>query len=279
MPVLSTTSAYLQLTRPVNCVIAFASVLVGAFVAGAAIVGRSAVLAGLSGLCLCAGANVINDCYDIAIDRLNKPGRPLAAGRITRHAAALYGALLNVIGIGLGWVLGPPAFGVALGMAVVSIAYSAVLKKRVVVGNLAVSAVSSLLFIYGGLTGQRLILAIVPMGFAFLFHLGREVLKDIEDAAGDAAGRAVTVPVRYGTTAALAIITGVFAALILATFLPALMGWYGRTYFVLVAVVDLVLLYVVRSMWRDSGPANAGRLSRILKANMVVGLMAVCAGT
>lgn len=278
MSIASTASAYVQLTRPVNCGIAFASVLVGAFVARGAISGRSAILAGLSECCLCAGANVINDCYDIAIDRLNKPTRPLVTGRATRRIAFLYGILLHLVGVGLGAALGWPALSVALFTALVATAYSAFLKHTVALGNLAVSAVAALAFIYGGLTGMRPILAAVPAVFAFLFHFGREVLKDIEDAAGDAAGLTATVPIRYGTKAALTVITGVFAVLVLATILPALIGWYGRAYLVLVAVVDLVLLYVVCSMWRDVGPSNAGRLSRILKANMVIGLMAICAG-
>ncbi|MBI4553386.1 MAG: geranylgeranylglycerol-phosphate geranylgeranyltransferase [Candidatus Latescibacteria bacterium] len=271
-------SAYLQLTRPVNCAIAFASVLVGAFVAGAEVAGRLALIAGLSEFCLCAGANVINDCYDMARDRLNKPARPLVTGRATRQAAIVYAVLLSVMGVGLGVTLGLAPSGVALFTALAALAYSAVLKKMAFVGNVTVSAVSSLAFVYGGLTGPRPLLSIVPAGFAFLFHLGREVLKDIEDAAGDAASRVTTVPVRYGTTTAVGVITGVFAALILSTLLPVMAGWYGRTYLALVILVDLILLYVVRSMWRDAGPANAGRLSRILKANMVLGLIALCAG-
>lgn len=271
-------SAYLQLTRPANCTIAFASVLVGAFVAGAEVAGRLALIAGLSEFCLCAGANVINDCYDMARDRLNKPARPLVTGRATRQAAIVYAVLLSVMGVGLGVTLGLAPSGVALFTALAALAYSAVLKKMAFVGNVTVSAVSSLAFVYGGLTGPRPLLSIVPAGFAFLFHLGREVLKDIEDAAGDAASRVTTVPVRYGTTTAVGVITGVFAALILSTLLPVMAGWYGRTYLALVILVDLILLYVVRSMWRDAGPANAGRLSRILKANMVLGLIALCAG-
>ena len=68
------------------------------------------------------------------------------------------------------------------------------------------------------------------------------------------------------------------AVLIPATILPYLEGWYGVRYLALVIPVDLVILYVLWSIWRDARPVNAGRLSRILKTDMVIGLIAICLG-
>ncbi len=43
----------------------------------------------------------------------------------------------------------------------------------------------------------------MPAIFAFLINVAREVIKDIEDMEGDRKGKAMTLPVRYGTTPAL----------------------------------------------------------------------------
>jgi geranylgeranylglycerol-phosphate geranylgeranyltransferase len=147
-----------------------------------------------------------------------------------------------------------------------------------VAGNATVSGVAATAFLYGGLLGPRPFLALIPVGFAFLFHFGREIIKDMEDAAGDRAGRVRSIPLEYGVPGARIMITAAFLALIVLTLVPAYAGWYGLPYAGLVVPVDLVLLYVLRALWRDASPPSAGRLSRILKADMVLGLAALCLG-
>lgn len=278
MSSLSSTYACFRLTRPVNGVIAAASVLVGVFVAGGDITEPGAILAGLSGWLLCAGANVLNDCCDIEIDRQNKPMRPLVTGGVSRGGAMGLAVLLNMAGIGIGVAVGPYHAGIAVFAVLGTTLYNVGLKRHVVVGNIMASGVASLAFIYGGLLGPRPMLALIPTVFAFFFHLGREILKDIEDMTGDLAGHVRSVPVRYGVRQAQMTVTAAFAILIPVTVLPYFTAWYGPGYLALVTLVDLIILYVLWSMWRDTRPVNAGRLSRILKTDMVIGLIAICLG-
>lgn len=278
MSVLSPASACLALSRPANCGIACASVLVGVFIAGGDIASRPAILAALSGWSLCAGANALNDWCDVEIDRRNKPGRPLASGAITRASAMGFAALMSLAGVGLGAMVGPYHLGLALFAGLGAALYNVRLKRRALIGNLTASGVASLAFFYGGLLGPHPLLALIPTGFAFFFHFGREIIKDIEDVAGDAFGRVSSIPLRYGVAAARVMATVTFMALILTTVLPYATGWYGAGYLALAGVVDLTVVYVLWSMWRDASPENAGRLSRILKADMIIGLIALCLG-
>jgi hypothetical protein len=47
---------------------------------------------------------------------------------------------------------------------------------------------------------------------------------------------------------------------------------------VVIPGVDLVLAYVIWSMWRDHSRSNLHRLSNILKVDMLLGLAAIYAG-
>ena len=79
---MKTITGYIQLTRPVNLLIALLSIFIGGFVTGTIHPLLKLLLASFSGMLVAAGANSINDYYDLEIDRINKPKRPLPSGLI-----------------------------------------------------------------------------------------------------------------------------------------------------------------------------------------------------
>ena len=89
---------YITLIRPVNFLITAASIYVSCLLAG----GTGAqfiamIFASLGGACIGAGGMVINDYFDIDIDRINKPERPLPSGRVTKFdALMLYGGISGI---------------------------------------------------------------------------------------------------------------------------------------------------------------------------------------
>jgi 4-hydroxybenzoate polyprenyltransferase len=135
--------------------------------------------------------------------------------------------------------------------------------------------VCGLAFIYGGLAGRDFRLSLIPAGFAFLFHLGREILKDIEDLKGDVSSGAKTLPVVSGINISLLLVTIVFSGLIFLTLIPYYLKIFPVLYLIIVLFVDLLLLYVTVSMWRDQSKKNLGVLSGILKLGMILGLVAI----
>jgi hypothetical protein len=64
-----------------------------------------------------------------------------------------------------------------------------------------------------------------------------------------------------------------------ATFLPYSSGIYSVNYLALIVVVNAALIYVIVSMWKDRSATNLGKLSLILKLDMVVGLVAIFLGS
>ena len=266
----------LKLTRPINVLIAMLSVFVAALISGTLSPWVAVLLAGLSAGLITAAANSINDYYDIAIDRINKPQRPLAAGRISPRAALGSALGLYAAGIALASAISPQMLAVAALFSLLTWRYSAHLKRTALWGNFAVSLSTAAAFIYGAMAVGRPGAGIFPALFAFFFHFGRESIKDMEDVAGDRQFAAHTFPVRYGAGPAIILVWVNFVVLVGLTLLPYFTGVYGKTYFLILLLGVYPLIgYVLFSIRRDSPPQHPNRLSNLLKADMLVGLLAI----
>ncbi|HDQ44178.1 MAG TPA: geranylgeranylglycerol-phosphate geranylgeranyltransferase [bacterium] len=269
-------TGYFFLTRPINSLIAFLSIFIGGFITGTIQPLSKLLLACLSGTLITGGANAINDYFDLEIDRVNKPKRPLPAGLVGPRRAYGFALLLFLSGIAVSLFIHLPGFTIALLSSVALYAYSRRLKRTVLWGNLTVAFITGLAFVYGGLAVGRTREALIVGVFSFLYHLAREIIKDAEDVEGDRKDGVVTLPIRYGIPTALAVASGVIGLLILATSWPYLSGLFSIRYFLVVLIgVDGFLVYVLFSMWRNRETKNLGRLAFLMKLNMFVGLVAV----
>ena len=272
-----------RLIRPLNVVMFFAGVALGGLLAAgpSAFVGDEGValaLAVLSAACIGAGANAINDVFDLGIDRVNRPNRPLPSGTVTVGVARSVWVVSSALGIGLSAFLSAVHLGIALFSVVLLYGYSAWLKKTPLAGNLAVALVLGLALLYGGL-------AVAPVGSVLLLGaafaagttLAREVAKDIEDAVGDATEGARTLPLVAGPKVAVGLAVGVTAAT-LAAFPLALPAGLGADFFLLALPAAGLLLAAMWALLRASGETlerDAARASLLLKAAMIAGILAL----
>lgn len=267
--------AFIMITRPNNVLLTAFSVIVGGVCAFAPFSIELAVAA-VSASLIAAGGYVLNDVFDIDIDRINRPARPLPRGDIGKTAATLWAAFLIVLGVALS-VLLPRANLIVAFIAAVSLAlYAAWLKRTLLVGNFVVASVSGLTFLYGGFIGSVAYMALAPAVLASLFHLGREFFKVAEDRVGDTAIGANTIAVRYGEAFAVRVAAIPLFILISVSTLPYYWSWFGIRYLVIVVVaVDAVLLSVIVLAWRSPDSVMAGKLARVLKWDMLAGLFAL----
>jgi len=225
---------FIQITRPVNLIIAFMSIFVGGAVTGSIQPLTVLILACLSGVFLMAGANTINDVFDIEIDRINRPNRPLPSGLLTIQQARLWTGFSFLVGIILASGISLMVFGMALGFTASLILYSYRLKNTVLLGNVTVALISAMAFVYGGAAVGRIQTAVIIGVFAFLFHLAREIIKDVEDMEGDRTQGVVTLPLRFGLPVAVRWVTGILSLLILLTFIPYFLHIFNWIYLVIV---------------------------------------------
>jgi geranylgeranylglycerol-phosphate geranylgeranyltransferase len=279
MKLLQKIKYFIILARPNNLIIAFLSVWVAAIVAGSIHPLQNVILASVSAVLITVGANVINDIFDIEIDRINKPQRPIPAGKIDRNEALVYFIVVYLFAWILASMVNFKVLIVAISFALLLILYSYKLKRTIIIGNFVVSLTTGMAFIYGGLAVERIEGTIFPALFAFFFHFGREIIKDLQDVEGDEAIGACTFAVRYGNRASLMLTSIIFTLLGILTIIPYILGIYGNIYLsIIIAGIYPVLIYVLYKCWSSPSPVTLGRMSSILKADMIVGLIAIYFG-
>ncbi len=272
-------SAVLQLSRPVNVGITVISIFIAAFITGSLHPLYKVLVAAFAGGIITAGANTVNDYYDMEIDRINKPTRPLPNGDLQANAALLISTLEFTAGILLSLFINFTAFAIAFTISLLLFFYSFKLKRLPLWGNLAVSLSTAMAFVYGGVAVNRVRLTLIPAAFAFFYHLGREIIKDVQDMEGDSAYNARTFPLVFGKKEALRLINIVFLLLIVLTAIPYFARWYGGYYFLVVLIgIYPVLIFSMISISKNQSFKNLGLVSNLLKADMLVGLLAIYLG-
>jgi geranylgeranylglycerol-phosphate geranylgeranyltransferase len=278
-------SGLVRLLRPLNFVLFFAGVALGGILAGGLEVFRGEslglMLAAMASAALIgASANAVNDLFDLEIDRINRPDRPLPSGTVSPRAAWAVWFVGSLLGIGLSMLISMAHVGLAVGSVALLFGYSAYLKRMPLVGNLAVALVLGLAILYGGLVAGPSVAALVGAAFAFLVTLAREIAKDIEDAPGDGAAGARTLPLVLGPQRAAWVMVAVVALTLVLLPLASFVVGLGTAFLVYVLPAAALLLasaWQLLSAPETALPGEAGRASARLKAAMLAGIMALAA--
>ncbi|WP_332449206.1 geranylgeranylglycerol-phosphate geranylgeranyltransferase [Methanoculleus sp.] len=267
-------SAFIRITRPHNAVVAGLTALIGYLIATGTLTLPSLLLAVVVAL-ITAGGNVINDVYDVEIDRINRPERPIPAGEISLAGAKAYTAVLFAGGLLAAALTTPLCFAIALANSIILIAYAARLKGIPALGNLAVAYLTGSVFLFGGAFAgvEGLVQNLLLAAITFLATLAREVLKDAEDVDGDAAGGARTLPMIIGIRRTGMLAFACACGAVGVSVLP-LGDWWDPFYLAAIAVVDLVILFgASRSLsCTTSVCVRKSRATSILRTGMFAAL-------
>ena len=274
MSFVRTAIAYVELSRPINGLIAFVSVFLGAIFASGSVTLSTLIVAVSAFLVLSAG-NAINDFCDYQIDVINKPLRPIPSGCIQRQHALVFSLILLLMGLLLGVLTGSMyAIIIVFIVSITLFFYAIWLKKTPLIGNIVIGILTGVTFVAGGVTVRSIKETIVPATFA------REIIKDIEDIEGDVAQGAGTIAVRWGEHVAVVIASAFMLTLIFFSLIPYLLGIYSWLYLMVVVVgVDLVLVFLLVQLWRDVSKESCARIQQWMKLDIFVGLFAVYLGS
>ena len=140
--------------------------------------------------CLYAGGMVLNDVFDIDIDRAQRPTRPLPSERISESTAGLIGWGLLLVGIGFAAFAGmgnvlPPI--VALAIAVLTVAYNG-FHARTALAIVALGLCRGLLYPLGALActdntlwdGGGSLILVLTSGAAFVHTIALSLVARSE---------------------------------------------------------------------------------------------------
>ncbi len=138
--------AYLQLCRPANLPTAAADIVAGISIAGF-FAGLSAfeiphsnflpaLILILASVFLYAGGVVLNDVFDIEIDKVERPERPIPSGVVPLGKATLFGFVLLLVGICLAFLTNTTCGLISIVLALAILSYDKFAKHHAFLGPL-----------------------------------------------------------------------------------------------------------------------------------------------
>lgn len=269
----------MMLIRPTNGIIGAVSVLIGASLANKFSILNpqfsilDITLACLSCFLIISAGNSFNDYCDAEIDSINRPERPIPSGKIRENQALAISIIFSLLGLFSAYLVSPILLSVALAGLFLLFLYSHFLKRRGLIGNVIVAILGGVPFIYGALAVKRFAPALIPFGFAFLFHFTREILKDVEDIKGDRLNNTSSFPMQYGERKAVILAVSILILLILFTFLPFVFGFYGIYYLTAILILNFILIMIAVRLFQNKVPI--AQVTHHLKFGMVIGLVAL----
>jgi 4-hydroxybenzoate polyprenyltransferase len=248
-------------------------------------------------VCIAGAGYIINDYFDLNIDKINKPGKNVLNTIINRRWAILWHLLFSFIGIvataiavGLGkwYLIIANVFCVALLWL-----YSTSLKRKLLIGNIIISLLAAwtvlILFFAkvpfneafnskSDITLKYFRLAFLYGGFAFIISLIREAIKDIEDREGDAQYGCRTLPIYAGVRTtkiyvSIWIVVLVAALVILQLYILQFGWWLAVIYSIFLIIAPLV--YLLIHLRKAQSINDYSKLSSLTKLIMFTGILSM----
>lgn len=193
-------SGYIRLMRPLVCLSAG-----GAAFAGLCALGfpfdRPGVAAGTvaSVFLLMGAADAFNDYFDLEIDRVNTPHRPIPSGAVSPRGAMAFALALFAAGNAAAWAVSATLGLSAAALSILYAVYGVWSKKLGFVKNLLIGTTGSgSLFLAGAALHACNAVFLAAGLHAFFMMLAVEVSKDVEDMEGDGACGARTWALSVG---------------------------------------------------------------------------------
>lgn len=252
---------------------------------------------------IAAGGYVINDYFDVKIDRINRPDNLVVTRIISRDAAMnlFYG--LTAVGVIAGTVVAWWAHSWTLLFTYVVIPgllwfYSASYKRMFLVGNIVVAFASAIVpllvaianadylhhlyqnaLAYSPIVGELYVWTGGFAAFAFLLTWVREIVKDIEDIEGDREMECRTLPIVWGDKVAkiiatiLLVVIATLIVYILFAVLPFSHEWKSLpTRYVVFGLIVPILCSIVL-LWAANNRTEYHRVQTIIKFAMFMGML------
>ncbi|OJH48527.1 geranylgeranylglycerol-phosphate geranylgeranyltransferase [Methanohalophilus portucalensis FDF-1] len=270
--------------RIANCVMAAFAAVIGVLIAFRIIFEQSfqalpffeAGGVGIVVMLVTGAGNTINDYFDVAIDTINRPDRPIPSGRVSKKQALFFAAFLFIVGITIAWFINLVCALIALLNSFLLVLYARNLKTTPFFGNAAVGYLTGSTFLFGaavfGIEGLYALSVLFLL--ATLATIAREIVKDIEDMEGDLKAGATTLPILIGKKQA-GLVASVLALIgIAASPYPYLNSMLGEYYLPLVGIADLLFIAAVYSVLKNDPVLSSKRF----KLAMFMALFAFVAG-
>lgn len=257
----------------------------------------------LATVCIAAGGYVVNDYFDIKIDRINRPDRLIVSRTVSKPAAMRLSVGLSVTGAICGVAASWLVRSTSLAFLFVVIPgllwfYSSSYKRLLIIGNLtiallagttplivAMANVARLKMLYASILSYTtlehdLYVWLGGFGlFAFLLTWIREVIKDLQDQMGDRELECHTLPIVWGEmwtkvfVTALIVLTVAIIGHLWWHALPFERTWDSLSTRYIVLGILIPLLSSLWLLWSAKIPSDYKTCQQVIKFTMLIGML------
>ncbi|MEX0289254.1 MAG: geranylgeranylglycerol-phosphate geranylgeranyltransferase [Flavobacteriaceae bacterium] len=227
-----------------------------------------------SALVIAAGY-IINSFYDSEKDLINKPRKSMLDRLVSQRTKLSAYFVLNFLSVLLASYVSFRAvlffsayiFGIWL--------YSHKLKRIPFIGNIvsAVLAIAPFFAVFVYYKNFETVIFVHAI-FLFLLILARELIKDMENMAGDMAQNYKTVPILYGVRFSKQCTTVLILINLLAGILLVNNFDVGYMYIYFIGSIVLLLLFLIL-LWKSKSKRDYVWLHNILKFIIIVGVFSI----
>lgn len=257
----------------------------------------------LGTILIAAGGYVINDYFDVKIDRINRPDQLIVTRTVSKEGAMHLSLWLSGTGILCGLASAWLLHSVTIGMIYIIVPgllwfYSSSYKRLFLIGNLTIALLSGLTPLLISIANvaqlQKLYASLLPyttlehdlycwLGgfalFAFLLTWIREIIKDMQDQMGDRELECHSMPVVWGELWTKIFVSALVAATIAIIghlwyhVLPFSIGWDSLSTRYIALGIITPLLCALWLLWTAKIPSDYKSCQQVIKFTMLIGML------
>ena len=252
---------------------------------------------------IAAGGYVVNDYFDVKIDRINRPDEVVVTRTVSKPTAMRMSIVLSSIGIVCGLIVAGLLRSLTIGILFLLIPgllwfYSSSYKRLFMVGNLIIALLAGITPLMVAMANVAILelrySTILPYTtlphdlyawiggfalFAFLLTWTREIVKDLQDQMGDRELECHSMPVVWGDKWTKVFVTGLIV-LTLAVIghllfhaLPFPIGWSSlSTRYIFLGIV-IPLIASLWLLWAAKIPSDYKTCQQVIKFTMLIGML------
>ena len=257
----------------------------------------------LATLGIAAGGYVINDYFDVKIDRINRPDEVVVTRSVSKPVAMRISIVLSSIGALCGLVVAGLLHSLTIAILFILIPgllwfYSSSYKRLFMVGNLIIALLAGITPIVVAMTNVAILQlrygTIIPFTtlphdlyawlggfalFAFLLTWIREIVKDLQDQMGDRELECHSMPVVWGEKWTKVFVTGLIVATLAIIghlwyhVLPFPISWTSLSTRYIALGIVIPLLCTLWLLWAAKIPSDYKNCQQVVKFTMLIGML------
>jgi geranylgeranylglycerol-phosphate geranylgeranyltransferase len=284
----STLTGSLIIMRPINCIMGSLTVIIGILNTRTGIPMITLLINLVLGIItyyfIAGSGMIINDIYDIEIDKINRLDRPIPSGAVSLKQAKILFILTFGIGVMISiihyliFALSGLNVILAVFFGLIGWLYAAWGKKQGFIGNIIVGISFSIGLIYGAVLNSLIIPLYIYFFFltAFFLLLSREIVKGCEDIEGDKEEGVKTLAIKLGTKKAIRFSLLFEVLAIIFFILPIFTNIINPLLFLILMIfgIVVVLTAIILSLSKNLEQENFKKISLLLKSGALLGLIA-----